>query len=120
MARARIMGARYPWYLLADSREGQVKEGEVTRSVPADTPRRANAPRRNLRRPRIWHRRARRPDRRRARGDGGGFRPADRRVVQLRRACIGVRPHGGADRVAGRSEEHTSELQSLMRTSYAV
>jgi adenine-specific DNA-methyltransferase len=36
LARARIMGARYPWYLLADSREGQVKEGEVTRSVPAD------------------------------------------------------------------------------------
>ena len=38
LARARIMGARYPWYLLADSREGQVKEGEVTRSVPADAP----------------------------------------------------------------------------------
>ncbi|MFL0419460.1 site-specific DNA-methyltransferase [Sphingomonas sp. 179-I 2A4 NHS] len=38
LARARIMGARYPWYLLADSREGQVKEGEVTRTVPADTP----------------------------------------------------------------------------------
>ena len=38
LARARIMGARYSWYLLADSREGQVKEGEVTRSVPADTP----------------------------------------------------------------------------------
>ena len=36
LARARIMGARYPWYLLADSREGQIKEGEVTRSVPAD------------------------------------------------------------------------------------
>ncbi|MBB3982841.1 adenine-specific DNA-methyltransferase [Sphingobium fontiphilum] len=38
LARARIMGARYPWYLLADSREGQMKEGEVTRQVPADTP----------------------------------------------------------------------------------
>lgn len=38
LARARIMGARYPWYLLADSREGQLKEGEVTRSIPADTP----------------------------------------------------------------------------------
>ncbi len=38
LARARIMGARYPWYLLADSREGQIKEGEVTRSVPVDTP----------------------------------------------------------------------------------
>lgn len=38
LARARLMGARYPWYLLADSREGQVKEAEVTRSVPRDTP----------------------------------------------------------------------------------
>ena len=38
LARARIMGARYPWYLLADSREGQIKEGEVTRTLPADTP----------------------------------------------------------------------------------
>lgn len=38
LARARIMGARYPWYLLADSREGQMKEAEVTRSVPRDTP----------------------------------------------------------------------------------
>lgn len=38
LARARIMGARYPWYLLADSREGQLKEAEVTRQVPRDTP----------------------------------------------------------------------------------
>ena len=38
LARARIMGARYPFYLLADSREGQVKEGEVTRSVPSSQP----------------------------------------------------------------------------------
>ena len=30
LARARIMGARYPFYLLADSREGQRKEAEVT------------------------------------------------------------------------------------------
>ena len=37
LARARIMGARYPWYLLADSREGQVKEGEITRTPPRDT-----------------------------------------------------------------------------------
>ena len=35
LARARIMGARYPYYLLADSREGQSKEAEVTRSVPS-------------------------------------------------------------------------------------
>ena len=37
LARARIMGARYPWYLLADSPEGQRKEAEVTRSAPKDT-----------------------------------------------------------------------------------
>ena len=29
LARARIMGARYPYYLLADSREGQLKEAEI-------------------------------------------------------------------------------------------
>ncbi len=38
LARARIMGARYPYYLLADSREGQVKEAEVTRTVPSSQP----------------------------------------------------------------------------------
>jgi adenine-specific DNA-methyltransferase len=38
LARARIMGSRYPFYLLADSREGQVKEGEVTRNVPSSQP----------------------------------------------------------------------------------
>jgi len=38
LARARIMGARYPWYLLADSPEGQRKEAEVTRRAPAETP----------------------------------------------------------------------------------
>jgi len=38
LARSRIMGARYPWYLLADSREGQLKEAEITRSPPRDTP----------------------------------------------------------------------------------
>ncbi len=38
LARARIMGARYPYYLLADSPEGQRKEGEVTRTPPKETP----------------------------------------------------------------------------------
>jgi adenine-specific DNA-methyltransferase len=32
LARARIMGARYPYYLLADSRDGQLKEAEVSRA----------------------------------------------------------------------------------------
>ena len=35
LARTRIMGARYPYYLLADSREGQIKEAELTRSAPS-------------------------------------------------------------------------------------
>src|SRR5437899_4232756 len=35
LARARIMGARYPFYVLADSRDGQIKEGEVTRTAPS-------------------------------------------------------------------------------------
>ena len=38
LARARIMGARYPYYLLADSREGQLKVGEVTRTAPSEAP----------------------------------------------------------------------------------
>tara|TARA_B110001454_G_scaffold219001_1_gene249236 strand:+ start:547 stop:3354 length:2808 start_codon:yes stop_codon:yes gene_type:complete len=42
LARARIMGARYPYYLLADSREGQKKEAEVTRSVPSSSVVRGN------------------------------------------------------------------------------
>ncbi len=38
LARTRIMGARYSYYLLADSREGQQKEAEITRMVTSDTP----------------------------------------------------------------------------------
>ena len=42
LARARIMGARYPYYLLADSREGQLKEAEVTRTALSSQPVRGN------------------------------------------------------------------------------
>ncbi|MDZ4798047.1 MAG: site-specific DNA-methyltransferase, partial [Bryobacteraceae bacterium] len=42
LARARIMGARYPFYLLADSRDGQTKEAEVTRTAPSSQPVRGN------------------------------------------------------------------------------
>jgi adenine-specific DNA-methyltransferase len=38
LARTRLMAARYPWYLLADSREGRSKEAELTQRVPADAP----------------------------------------------------------------------------------
>jgi len=42
LARARIMGARYPWYLLADSPEGQLKEAELTRTAPSTRPTRGS------------------------------------------------------------------------------
>jgi len=35
LSRARIMGARYPYYLLADSPEGQRKEAEITNTLPS-------------------------------------------------------------------------------------
>ena len=38
LARARVMGARYPWYHLADSPEGQKKEAEITQRAPSETP----------------------------------------------------------------------------------
>jgi len=36
LTRARIMGARYPFHILADSREGQIKEAELSDSVPSE------------------------------------------------------------------------------------
>jgi adenine-specific DNA-methyltransferase len=42
LARARIMGARYPYYLLADSRDGQIKEAAVTRTAPSSQPTRGD------------------------------------------------------------------------------
>ena len=38
LARARIMGARYPYYLLSDSRDGQVKQAEVGRRAASESP----------------------------------------------------------------------------------
>ena len=38
LARARVMGARYPYYLLADSREGQIKEAALSRKSPSEAP----------------------------------------------------------------------------------
>jgi len=42
LARARIMGARYPYYLLTDSPEGQRKEAELTHSAPSTQPTHGN------------------------------------------------------------------------------
>ena len=38
LARARIMGARYPYYLLADSKDGLQKEAEITQTAPPSRP----------------------------------------------------------------------------------
>ena len=38
LARARVMGARYSYYLLADSPEGQRKQAEVERKAPSESP----------------------------------------------------------------------------------
>jgi adenine-specific DNA-methyltransferase len=38
LARAKIMGARYPFYVLADSVEGQLKEAEVSGAAPSTEP----------------------------------------------------------------------------------
>ena len=42
LARARVMGARYPYYLLADSSQGQQKEAEITGQTPQDIPTHGN------------------------------------------------------------------------------
>ncbi len=36
LARARLMGAKYDYYLLKDSKEGAVKEADISRKPPAD------------------------------------------------------------------------------------
>ncbi|MEH2472037.1 adenine-specific DNA-methyltransferase [Nitrobacteraceae bacterium AZCC 2161] len=38
LARTRLMSARYPWYLLADSSDGRAKEGELQKRTLPDTP----------------------------------------------------------------------------------
>src|SRR3546814_4717891 len=56
--------------------------------------------------------------------DGGGSRevPPGDEPPAARHAAFGHCPHAGGSACAAvaRSEEHTSELQSLMRISYAV
>src|SRR3546814_10155497 len=50
----------------------------------------------------------------------GGARQAPSPDRQLQKIAYGARQGGGYSRLGLRSEEHTSELQSLMRISYAV
>src|SRR3546814_10001793 len=53
------------------------------------------------------------------------LRQGEEREAAAHRLAVGgdrleARAHAGGDLLADRSEEHTSELQSLMRISYAV
>ena len=38
LARSRVMGARYPYYLLADSSAGRQREAALAQTVPSDSP----------------------------------------------------------------------------------
>lgn len=38
LARARVMGAKYPYYMLADSKEGRLKEAELIAKPPVEGP----------------------------------------------------------------------------------
>lgn len=38
LARSRIMGARFPYYLLADSDEGRLKQAALTHTTPSEMP----------------------------------------------------------------------------------
>src|SRR3546814_10231118 len=87
--------------------------GRACRRPPEEPDRVRSPPVRDRHRAGLAGRRTRLPD---------GVRHRHRRLVRLARPAAGA--HGGAvavgDGRVGRSEEHTSELQSLMRISYAV
>src|SRR3546814_3029713 len=53
------------------------------------------------------------------RAEGAKRKIKSRGDAEARRFCAGRQAHFGCD-ISYRSEEHTSELQSLMRISYAV
>ena len=38
LARIRVIGARYPYYILSDSRDGQFKEAKISRRAPSEAP----------------------------------------------------------------------------------
>ena len=91
LARTRLMAARYPWYLLADSREGRAKEAALARRLPArDADPQRYAPRLRLRASAARHAQSHRQqpaDRRHlgemAGGAGATARRAQRRAWQI-------------------------------------
>src|SRR3546814_1583053 len=52
--------------------------------------------------------------------DGGGYTMVEGERIRTRRGDLVFTPNGTWHGHGNRSEEHTSELQSLMRISYAV
>src|SRR3546814_3810591 len=55
-----------------------------------------------------------------ASGIAAGFQQFDINLSQLAVVTLGAPPADEGNLYSSRSEEHTSELQSLMRTSYAI
>ena len=93
LARTRLMAARYPWYLLADSREGRAKEAELTQRVPCRHagPQR-HPPRLRLRARAAHHAQVDRQqsaDRRHLGEVAGGARAAARRAQRRARQDLG-------------------------------
>src|SRR3546814_3163581 len=89
--------------------------GRVARGQSRDLPRRRSSePRRRLV---AYALRRRRDDRR---GEGGGMILLTPDLHAALRANAAARRDAGRLGADERSEEHTSELQSLMRNSYAV
>ena len=114
LARARIMGARYPYYLLADSPEGLRKEAEVSGRAFADrADTRQRPPRLRLRARAAHHAevdRQQRGDRRhlrRASAEGPGrARPAERGAA---------RPQDAVPRDDGRTRRQGRPLRRASR-----
>src|SRR3546814_2948344 len=93
--------------LLRGSREARARAPRPGRSRPHPRAHRVDAHRGEPRRPRLHRRPAR-----------SGRATGDRRLRN--RLLVAVVPEALPGRHRERSEEHTSELQSLMRISYAV
>ena len=95
LARTRLMGARFPYYLLADSPEGAKREAELTGVPPAGCGRLARRPQglrlqaRPARHPEVDRQQPRHPRGHDARGDRRRHPPPRRHRAALRPALRG-------------------------------
>jgi hypothetical protein len=101
LARARIMGARYPYYLLADSPKASCKEAEVTRTCPPPSPPRQHPPGLRLRAGAAHHAQIHRQQRR-DRRDLGQWQQSWSRCASSSTQALGNR-RGRSGRSVGRA-----------------